>query len=139
MALEWTEQLSVGNATLDSDHRNLICMIHTVEHALRSGNGHILSHAFQRLLLCVGIHFSNEEKLAQAVDLPFDEKQKSNLHLRRELEYLWDELEAKRGIWSDAAVEHFSRVLKGWMVEHISRDDRCLKPALTAQPYYFKP
>ncbi|MFZ3017352.1 MAG: hemerythrin domain-containing protein [Gallionella sp.] len=139
MKLQWSDSLSVGNALMDSDHRNLLGMIGTVEHALRSGNGQILSQAFQRLVVSVSIHFVNEERLAQAIDLDFDNHKKLNQYLQRELEHMRIELDAKNGIWSDGAIEHFSHSLKNWMAAHLGRDERLLKPVLVAQPYDFKP
>ncbi|OGS93046.1 MAG: hypothetical protein A2061_01850 [Gallionellales bacterium GWA2_59_43] len=139
MRLQWSDSLSIGNAQMDSDHRNLLGIMSTVEHALRSGNGQILSQTFQRLVDGVGIHFANEERLAKTIDLPFDNHRKMNLYLQQELEHMRIELDAKNGVWSDGAIEHFSHCLKNWMAAHIGRDERLLKPALTAQPYDLKP
>lgn len=139
MKLQWSDSLSIGNAMIDSDHRNLLGMMSTVEHALRSGDGPILSQAFQRLIVCVGIHFANEERLAQAIDLPLDNHRRLNQYLQQELEHMRIELEAKRGIWSEGAIEHFAHSLRNWMAAHIGRDERLLKSALATQPYDFKP
>jgi len=139
MELQWSDNLSVSNALMDSDHRNLLGMMSTVEHALRSGDGQILSQAFQRLVVSVGIHFVNEERLAQAIALPFDNHRKLNQYLQQELEHMRIELDAKNGIWSDGAIEHFSHCLKNWMAAHLGRDERLLKPALAVQPYDLKP
>ena len=139
MELQWSDNLSVGNALMDSDHRNLFGMIGTVDHALRSGNSQILSQAFQRLVVSVGIHFANEERLAQVIDLPFDSHKKLNLYLQQELEHMRSELDAKDGLWSEGAVEHFSHSLRNWMAAHLGRDERLLKPVLSAQPYDLRP
>ena len=139
MLLEWTDRLSVGNAMMDSDHQNLLSMMSTVEHALRSGDGVILSQSFHRLLNAVGIHFANEEKLALALELPIEQHKRSNCAQRQELEYMRIELEAKSGIWSMGTVEHFSNSLRNWFADHIGRDGGALKPALLAQSYHFKP
>lgn len=138
MVLEWTDRLSIGNDKMDSDHRNLISMIVTVEHALRSGDAETLSQAFQRLLVGVGIHFSNEERLAKLIGVPFDDHRKTNRSQQNELEHMRLELEAKSGLWSEAAVEHFSHSLKTWVSEHLVRDEGALKPALSAYPYHLK-
>ncbi len=139
MELQWSDSLSVGNQMMDAEHRNLIGMIAAVDSALRSGDGSGLSQAFQRLVIYAGIHFANEERLAQAIDLPFDNHKKLNRYLREELEHMRTELDAKDGIWSEGAVEHFSHSLKNWMAAHIGRDERLLKPAFAAQPYELKP
>lgn len=139
MKLQWSDSLSVGNSLMDSDHRNLLGMMSTVEHALRSGNPLILSQAFQRLVVGVAIHSVNEERIALAVELPFDDIRKMNRYLQQELEHMRSELDAKNGIWSEGAVEHFSLSLKNWMAAHIGRDERLLKPALIPHPYDLKP
>ncbi|WP_212785384.1 bacteriohemerythrin [Ferrigenium kumadai] len=137
MTLTWTEQLSVGNAIIDSEHRNLIGLINSVEHALRSGNEHALSHAFKLLTDCVRLHFMNEEKIAQAAELPFEQHKQSHQYLQKELQYIRDELEAKSGMWSEGAVEHFTRTLGNWMMDHLSGEDKLLKPALLTLPSDF--
>ncbi|HEX5363398.1 MAG TPA: hypothetical protein VFW59_03965 [Gallionella sp.] len=139
MVFEWTDSLSVGNAMMDADHQNLIGMIRAVEHALRSGDCVVLSQSFQLLLYGVGIHFANEERLALALELPFDQHKKLNRAQQYELEHMRTELEAKSGIWSGGAVEHFSCSLRNWLSEHIGRDGERLRPVLAAHPYHFKP
>lgn len=132
MALEWTEQLSVGNELIDSEHRNLIDMINGVEQVLRAGSQAALMSAFKVLADCARAHFENEEKIARAADLPFDRHKGAHQYLQRELQYLWNELEAKSGLWSEGAVEHFSRMLGNWILDHIMGEDMLLKPALQA-------
>ncbi len=137
MALTWTEQLSVGNATLDSEHQNLIGMINSVEHALRTGNETALSRAFKLLTDCVRLHFMNEEKIAQAVEFPVEHHKRTHQYLLKELQYIREELEAKSGMWSEGAVEHFSRILGNWLMDHLSREDVLLKPVLQSRSYDF--
>lgn len=137
MALTWTEQLSVGNATLDSEHQNLIGMINSVEHALRTGNETALLRAFKLLTDCARLHFMNEEKIVQAAEFPVEYHKRTHQYLQKELQYIREELEAKSGMWSEGAVEHFSRMLGSWLMDHLSMDDELLKSALQARPYDF--
>jgi hemerythrin len=137
MTLIWSEQLSVGNAVIDFEHRNLIGMINSVEHALRSGDEHALLHAFKLLTDYVRLHFMNEEKIAQAAEFPVEHHQQTHRYLEKELQYIREELEAKSGMWSEGAVDHFTRMLGNWMMDHVSGEDRLLKPALQARPYDF--
>lgn len=137
MALTWTEQLSVGNASIDSEHRNLIGMVNSIEHALRAGNQHALLHAFKLLTDCTRLHFMNEEKIAQAAEFPVEQHKQAHRYLQRELQYFREELEAKGGMWSPGAVDHFSRMLGNWLMDHLSKEDELLKPVLLARPYDF--
>jgi hemerythrin len=139
MALEWTERLSVGNALIDSEHENLIDMINSVEHALRAGNQPALLSAFKQLADGVRLHFMSEEKIAQAIRFPFDHHHGAHQYLQKELQYMREELESKSGMWSEGAVEHFSRMLGNWMMDHIAGEDMLLKPALQGHPYNFAP
>lgn len=139
MALEWTERLSVGNALIDSEHENLIDMINSVEHALRAGNQPALLSAFKQLADGVRLHFMNEEKIAQAIRFPFDHHHGTHQYLQKELQYMREELESKSGMWSEGAVEHFSRMLGNWIMDHIVGEDMLLKPALQGCPYNFAP
>lgn len=139
MTLEWTEQLSVGNALIDSEHKNLIGMINSVENALRAGNQIDLKRTFKLLTDCVRVHFANEEKIAQSIEFPVEHHKQLHEYLQRELQYLREELEAKSGLWSEGAVEHFSRMLGSWIMDHISGEDMQLKSMLQKQPYNFAP
>lgn len=139
MALAWTEQLSVGNALIDSEHKKMIGMVNTIEEALRAGNQPALSSTLRRLAECVRQHFVNEESIAQAAEFPLDHHKGVHEYLQRELQYLRDELEAKSGLWSDGAVEHFSRMLGNWILDHIAGEDMQLKPVLLKLPYDFSP
>ncbi len=137
--VDWSDNLSISNVVMDSDHKNLVAMVNTVEHAIRSGDCTILSQAFQRLFMCVEIHFSNEERFAKALELPFDQHKKLHFSQHNELGHMRTELEAKSGIWSEGAVEHFSQALRNWLLDHIHGDVIALKGALSNQPYHFKP
>lgn len=137
MALTWTEQLSVGNASIDSEHRNLIGMVNSIEQALRAGNQHALLHTFKLLTDCTRLHFMNEEKIAQAAEFPVEQHKQAHRYLQKELQYLREELEAKGGMWSPGAADHFSRMLGNWLMDHLSKEDVLLKPVLLARPYDF--
>lgn len=140
MELVWTEKLSVGNAIIDSEHRNLIIMINVVSLGIKIRDGSALSQAFKLLEHWLRTHFANEEKIAQAVNFPFAQHKLAQQHSLKELQYMRDELEAKDGLWSDSAVEHFTCSLKNWMVDgHIVNLDMRMKPALQNYDYNFWP
>ena len=140
MGLAWTEQLSVGNAVLDSDHKNLISIVNNVRNAIRSRDSFILSEAFIRLEDSLCIHFGNEERISKAVNFDFSGHRQEQQYALRELQHLRDELVAKGGIWSDGATEHFTGFLKNWLIDdHILRLDMLMKPALQAKDYTFWP
>jgi hemerythrin len=139
MSLAWTEQWSVGNSMIDSDHRNLVDLVNNVEQALRRGNRLALSQAFKQLWDSVAMHCVNEERIAKAVNFPLDKHKLTHQYLQDELQYIRDELEDKCGAWSEGAVEHFTRFLGDWLMEHVTREDVLMKPVLQTHPYDFVP
>ncbi len=140
MWLKWTKQLSVGNAVIDSDHKNLISVVNNVRNSIRTRNAFLLVDAFVHLEDWLWIHFENEERIAQAVNFEFSGHKQEQQYALRELQHLRDELVGKGGIWSDGAVKHFNSFLENWMIDdHIVRRDMQMKPALQAHDYTFWP
>ncbi|TAN82299.1 MAG: hypothetical protein EPN14_04130 [Gallionella sp.] len=140
MGLAWTNQLSVGNAIIDSEHQVLLNMVNDVERAIRKSDCFALSQAFKLLENWLCIHFANEEKIAQAINFPFDRHKLAQQFSLKELQYMKEELAAKDGLWSERAMEHYSNFLKNWVVDdHIVKFDMLMKSALQKHPYDFLP
>lgn len=139
MALAWAEHLSVGNAMIDSEHRDLIIAVNNVEHAIEAGDRDALSKSFDLLESCMQNHFRNEERIAAAVNFPFAQNKLEHRHLLKEMRYMREELETLHGIWPEYLVRKYSRFLSGWMTDHIVKEDMQLKPVLESHPYDFKP
>lgn len=140
MHLTWTEQLSVGNAILDADHRCLLSFVNDVANAIRAGDGSSLAQGFGLLENCLGVHFENEEKIALAIKLPFGQIKLAQQYSLKELQLMRNELVGRGGIWSDNMAEHFSQSLKKWMIdEHIIKRDMLMKPVLQTHDYNFWP
>ena len=139
MELAWTKELSIGNATIDSDHKKLIDMTNRIRHEIRAANGSALSQAFERLENWLPVHFTNEEQIVRAVHFPLDQHKLAHQYSMRELQYLRNELVSKDGIWSEGAVEHFCRSMENWAIEHITKMDIQMKLALQAYSYDFQP
>lgn len=139
MGLNWAEDLSVGNEMIDSEHRNLIMVVSSVEHAIGTGNHVAMSKAFDLLDTYMHIHFRNEERIAAAASIPFAKIKLEHRLLLKEMRYMRDELETRNGIWPDDLVKKYSRFLSSWMADHIIREDMQLKSVLQTYPYDFKP
>lgn len=140
MELKWNKDMSIGNAIIDAEHRNLIRMVNDVIRGIRTRNIPSLLDAFELLEGWLHSHAANEETLARAVDFPFEEHKLAQQHALKELQYLRDELAGKNGLWSDSATGHFIERLKSWMLdEHIANLDMRMKPALEAHDYHFWP
>lgn len=139
MALIWTKRLSVGNATLDSEHKNLIGMINGIEYAIKTRDNAALLRAFKLLRDCAHVHFANEERFAQAIGFPFAQHKLEHQHLQKELQHTGDELDTRNGTWFEYAMEHYPQFLREWLVGHITKEDMLMKPTLQNHPYDFKP
>jgi hemerythrin len=138
MGLNWAEHLSVGNEMIDSEHRNLIVVVNSVEHAIRTGDRVAMSKTFDLLDTYLHIHFRNEERIAAAASIPFIKIKLEHRLLLKEMRYMREELETQ-SIWPDDLVKKYSRFLSGWMADHIFKEDMQLKPVLQTYPYNFKP
>lgn len=135
MGLNWAEHLSVGNEMIDSDHKNLIVLINSMEHAIERRDHAALSKAFELFAAYMHIHLRNEEKIAEAVKFPFTQ----NKQEARQLIHLIKYLEPKNGIWADDLVNKYSGFLSDWLLDHIIKKDMQMKPVLKTYPYDFKP
>lgn len=135
----WTDDLSVGNASIDADHKKLIVMVNGLEAMIKARDGFALAQAFEQLEHYLCAHFVSEEKIAQAVNFPFDKNKREHEYVLREFMHMKNELLAKKGIWSDGAAEHYSHFLSDWIRDHVLNEDMLLKPVLQTYPYDFKP
>lgn len=139
MEMAWTEQLSVGNEAIDSEHKKLIRLTNDVIRAIQARESSGLARAFEQLEHWLCLHFANEQKMAQAIGFDFSNHQLAHHYGLNELRFLRGLLIAKNCLWFDGAMEHFTHFLKRWMIDdHIVRMDMRMKPVLQARPYGFK-
>lgn len=139
MGLAWGNQLSVGNAVIDSDHKYLMGMINAIKHAISAGSCSGVSKGFESLENWLCIHFENEKKIARAINFDFSSHKQAQQYSIKELQHLKNELLAKKGIWCESAIEHYSKFLDDWMMEHIVKVDKPMQPMLQAHDYKFWP
>lgn len=135
----WTDELSVGNAAIDIDHKKLIVMVNGVEAMIRARDSFALPQALEQLEHHLYIHFVREEKIAEAVNFPFGKNKAEHEYVLKEFQNMKDELIAKEGIWSDDAADHYSHFLSDWIRDHVLNEDMLLKPVLQTYPYDFNP
>jgi hemerythrin len=137
--MEWAEHLSVGNESIDSEHRNLIGLTNNVIRAIETRNSPRLAQAFEQLEHWLCLHFASEAKIAQMINFDSSHHELAQQYMLNELRLLNNLLVAGNCLWFDGAVEHFRCFLKNWMIaDHIVRLDMRMKPALQAYPYDFR-
>lgn len=143
MCMLWTKQLSIGNTIVDSEHKQLISLTNYVERAMKTAmdtrDGMPLQQAFEKLEEELLHHFQNEEKIARAVNFPFEQHRLAQQHMLGDLHFLKVELMAKDCIWTEAALKHFSEFLDDLILEHITRMNMQMKLALEGYGYDFWP
>ena len=139
MCLNWAEHLSVGNRIIDSDHKNLIVVVNRLANAIRSRDRAALAKTFELLDTYMSVHFRNEEKIAEAIEFPFEKNKVDQRQLMHEMRYMVRELESMDSYWPDHLLHKYSRFLSSWLIDHIIKTDMKMKPALQAYPYEFRP
>jgi len=139
MDTAWTNELSIGNAVIDSEHQNLIVMIVRIEAMIKAKDVSSLSHELEQLEHSLCAHFVNEERLAQAVNFPFGKNKQEHISVLKEFQRMKDELLTRKGAWSDDAAKHYSNFLGEWLTSHIVREDMLMKPELQRRDYKFWP
>lgn len=123
--------MSVGEQTIDADHKHLIDLINVFETAI---SGHIDHKKVARVLLGLveytGQHFAREEQVQLAIRYPFhDSHRRSHRDVLKQLSAIvHDYTLAPEGPGRDAMIRQLSGFLKEWLVDHIIQSDLRMKP-----------
>lgn len=128
--------MSIGNAILDSDHKELFGLIREIDCAIKAGDHSVLSRAHSQLSASMNRHFLNEELLAHSLNTPFALHKAAHQNMQVEIDL------TRQQICIDSAVtlhmEHYAQFLRDWLINHITEEDMQLKSVLQARPYDFK-
>ena len=128
--ITWSDQLSVGVASIDSQHRKLIDLINDLHAAMASGRGaETLGRTFNGLVDYTLSHFSYEESLMRQTAFPGLEAH------RAEHAKLIDTVQNLRQDWRSGKVAmsvEIMQFLKDWLSSHIGGMDKQYGPHLTA-------
>ncbi|MDO8812000.1 MAG: hemerythrin family protein [Gallionella sp.] len=135
ISIVWSKQLSVGNATLDSEHRNLIAKINNVKRVIETGDNAALRDAFWLLESLLATHFENEKMFAQCINIDFDQHELAHRHMLKELQHIRDDLAKKKEVRSDSEAKLHYQLLCDWLIGHITKEDMQMKPILQSYPY----
>ena len=142
MKLEWSDDLSVGNARIDADHRDLILKTNDVVQAIDSRDISALMHAFDLLEKSLSTHFANEEKIAHAIQFSFEQNESDHKNILKILNRIKEAVAAmvsSNGKMTEDAVDYYSEFLCDWLTNHVFNEDMLMKPALKAYPYDYIP
>lgn len=133
----WTEQLSVGNAILDSDHKALFELVRDIDCLIKARDRSALVPAFKLFAGSMNRHFLNEELFAHALNIPFAQHQQDHQNMQAEINLTMHGMVKDSAAAMDA-IEHYAQFLCDWLVKHIAEKDMLMKSALQTRPYKFK-
>lgn len=127
---QWSDALSVGNALIDQDHKELVTLVNELHQAVQEGkSSETLGHILQALFTYTQEHFQREELLMEHIkyadmDAHLDQHQK----LIDQVVVLQDAFERGRVEVANNTAE----LLRYWLTHHIMRTDKKLSVAIAA-------
>ncbi len=126
----WNENLSVGIAQIDQQHRQLIDMINELHDAMCKGQGkNILKPLLARLFQYTQTHFTAEEALMQQAQYPkFAAHKAAHEKLVSQVRDLKQRFDAGEYLLSIDTM----KFLQNWLTDHILGVDKQYVPCLTA-------
>lgn len=135
----YSRELSVGNRTIDSEHKDLFIAINWLSGIIKAGEVNVLSPAFDLLDIQLRHYFEVEEHIARAASFDFTQHKQAHQRLLNKIHSIRDELTAKNGMLFKS--EEKSRVdsLADCLARHIREDGKPLKIVLDTHFYDFKP
>ncbi len=120
--IQWTDEYSVGEPLMDSQHQKWIGYVDELERAIQDQrNRQEQEEILDNLVIYMRYHFASEERMMRR--LGFEElEDHSQVHARmaRQVREMQAEILAGTRELSDELLE----TLKSWLVEHIMRDDQ---------------
>ena len=126
--LEWKPFYSVGDASLDEEHKRLLGIVDDLHTAIQAGNQQdLVQDVLDRLTHYTMTHFDHEEQVMcrgcgyprfEAHKVMHDEMRRRTLELRATPE--------------DIAVRDLLQFVKNWWVRHIQNQDKAYAPYLDA-------
>ncbi len=139
--IHWRDDMSVGVAQLDDDHKGLIAILNRLGHALHgdavNGEGGVPSRDDQRTVLTLGlralesymkVHFAREERAMQVGGFPgLDGHKPQHRDFIEEMTEMTNRFEA--GGDTDL-LEDLVLYLRDWLIHHIMVEDMTYKPYL---------
>jgi methyl-accepting chemotaxis protein len=129
--INWSDDYSVGQVTMDAHHQRLISLINQLYTALKEGQGNdVTMGILKQVIAYTRYHFKAEEELMAKVKFSGLEAQKK-VHgdFLRVVASARDRWEA-----GDASVpQELLTTLKGWLVQHITGMDKQYAPCFVRQ------
>lgn len=133
----WSKQFSVGNRTIDSEHKNLHDIINRIIRSIVARDVAALSETFELLENCLYAYFVAEEQIAQAIDFDFTQHRQAHQDLLNKFLLIRNKL--KDGVWSKHDEKGYIDSLRSCLIRHIKEDGETFKAVLDTHLYDLKP
>jgi len=129
--IEWRDEMSVGIAQLDDDHKGLIAIINRLGEA-NSGDERdksALSPAFRALRQYMKVHFAREEEAMRAAHYPgLESHRPQHADFIEEINDMASRFEAGN---ETELLDDLTVYLRDWLINHIMLEDMEYKPYLS--------
>ncbi|HUW54773.1 MAG TPA: bacteriohemerythrin [Rhodanobacter sp.] len=124
----WSDELSVGNAFIDADHKKLVDMVNKFHDAMSQGKGGaVVGIVLDNLIVYTREHFHREEVAMEKIGYPlFAEHKREHDKLIQEVQDLHASLAAGKTMLTIKV----AKFLKDWLTVHIKETDQLLSKAL---------
>lgn len=127
MRVQWEPRHSVGNKTLDDQHRDMLARCNALADCLDEKNDQRFDEVFRELMALARDHFTFEEALLAQCGYPGLDDFRSE---REEFEYLSDEIVTTENFDRD----ELQRFLALWWAGHITDSAKKHRAFLESQP-----
>jgi hemerythrin len=130
--MDWNDKLSVGVASIDTQHKKLVAMANELYDAMKAGHGKdVLNKTLDGLINYTVTHFKYEEKLfAQTGYAASAPHLKEHEELTKKVLAIQEKMKGGVSFAQSMEVMEF---LKNWLLNHIQRSDKAYGPHLTAK------
>ncbi|WP_126445177.1 bacteriohemerythrin [Sulfuricystis multivorans] len=119
--ITWSKTLSIGVEEVDEDHRKLVDIFNTLNHAVKDRDApEYLTAVLDELVNCTVWHFSHEERLMLKYQYKDMEAHKAE---HRELIETVKELQQELLQGGGEMTERHIEILERWLTEHILTTD----------------
>lgn len=116
----WDKSYSVGNSSIDEEHKELIRIINKLDSNTHSAD---LNLILEELTDYIGYHFSNEEELLEKAHYSeLNKHRKQHTQFIERVDFLMQEL-----IEGKTPIEETKLFLSQWLIEHIMGVDQQYK------------
>jgi hemerythrin-like metal-binding protein len=125
---EWNDELSVGDKTIDDDHRHLLALMNSLDDAIGESRGtDVLARILDDLIIYTDEHFKREEKAMQGIRFSgFSEHKHAHDRLTGEVVGL----QRKFTSGETKLTVEIMMFLFSWLFEHIMEADKQLGVAI---------